>query len=252
MNGHINILLVEDNPGDIRLIEEFFKEVRDFDYKLKIANDLKTGFKDIENIEFDVILLDLTLPDSMGINTITRTRDKANELPIVVLTGDNDEEIARKAIQAGAQEYLIKGNGTGYGINMSGKSGNTIRNCLFTNFSSGIYLEKSDNNILMNNTLRYNGFLSDSFEGLCKDFQAKPSTIYIITGTNGIAVIESEGNINRFLTEQGLDVDKGWKTVIEDNGDYTLHGVKIAPPVNATEVVTKLEEDGITNTVEDE
>ena len=76
MKRIINILLIEDNPGDFRLIEEFLKEVNDFDYTLNIANDLKTGFKEIEIKELDVILLDLTLPDSIGINTIVQTRDK--------------------------------------------------------------------------------------------------------------------------------------------------------------------------------
>jgi PAS domain S-box-containing protein len=109
MNDRINILLIEDNPGDIRLIEELLKEVNDFCYNLTIAENLIKGFNKIEKNKSDVILLDLTLPDSMGINTIIKTRDKVKNLPIVVLTGVNDEIIARKAVQAGAQEYLLKG-----------------------------------------------------------------------------------------------------------------------------------------------
>jgi PAS domain S-box-containing protein len=113
MNETINIVLIEDNPGDIRLIEELLKYANNFYYNLIIAKDLTTGFKKIEKYKADVILLDLTLPDCMGINTIIKTRNKVKNLPIVVLTGIDDEIIARKAVQAGAQEFLIKGTITG-------------------------------------------------------------------------------------------------------------------------------------------
>ena len=116
MNKEITILLIEDNPGDIRLIDEILKEVNDFNFKLHFSKELKKGFEEIEKNEIDVILLDLSLPDSIGINTIIQTRDRVKNLPIVVLTGINDESIARKAVQAGAQEYLIKGTITGNGL----------------------------------------------------------------------------------------------------------------------------------------
>ncbi len=113
MNETINILLIEDNPGDIRLIEELLKDNSNFYYKLIIAKNLTTGFKKIEKYKSDVILLDLILPDCRGIDTIIKTRDKVKNLPIVVLTGVKDENIAKKAVQVGAQEYLIKGTITG-------------------------------------------------------------------------------------------------------------------------------------------
>lgn len=106
---NIKILLVEDNLGDARLIQELLNEVIDFKHDLISTSSLSEGLQYIEKESFDVILLDLSLPDSNGFDTIFRTREKAKNMPIVVLTGLNDENFARKAVQAGAQDYLIKG-----------------------------------------------------------------------------------------------------------------------------------------------
>ena len=105
----IKILLIEDNPGDARLIEELLRNAMDFKHDLIFTPSLSEGLEYIDKEPLDVILLDLSLPDSNGFDTIFRTREKAKNIPIVVLTGLNDENYARKAVQAGAQDYLIKG-----------------------------------------------------------------------------------------------------------------------------------------------
>ena len=105
----VNILLIEDNPGDARLIHEFLKETNNFDFKLDVAETLSEGLKYIDDKKFDIVLLDLSLPDSSGFDTIIKTKEKIKDFPIVILTGLNDEVIARKAIQIGAQDYLVKG-----------------------------------------------------------------------------------------------------------------------------------------------
>ncbi len=104
----ISILLIEDNPGDSRLIQELLKSAEDFNFNITFSKNLVNGLKNIEENDLDIILLDLTLPDSSGFETILRTREKTNNIPIIVLTGFSDENFARKAVQAGAQDYLIK------------------------------------------------------------------------------------------------------------------------------------------------
>ncbi len=105
----INILLIEDNPGDTRIIRELLNEAEDLSFNLIYTSNLLDGLRIIEENALDVILLDLSLPDSNGHQTIVRTREKAKEIPIIVLTGLKDEIFARKAVQAGAQDYFVKG-----------------------------------------------------------------------------------------------------------------------------------------------
>ncbi|MBU0987232.1 MAG: PAS domain S-box protein, partial [Proteobacteria bacterium] len=105
----INILLIEDNPGDARLIRELLTEAGTAMFTLEWVDQLSTGLKRLANGGVDLILLDLGLPDSQGFDTFTRTYDQGRHLPIVVLTGNSDETLAVKAMQAGAQDYLIKG-----------------------------------------------------------------------------------------------------------------------------------------------
>jgi two-component system cell cycle sensor histidine kinase/response regulator CckA len=105
----INILLIEDNPEIARLIRELLTEAGTPMFTLNWADRLSTGLKQLANGGVDLILLDLGLPDSQGFDTFTRTYDQAQQLPILVLTGNGDEMLAGMAMQAGAQDYLIKG-----------------------------------------------------------------------------------------------------------------------------------------------
>ena len=104
-----NILMIEDNPGDARLIRELLSEAGAAMFTLEWIDRLSTGLNRLFNGGIDVILLDLGLPDSQGFDTITRACDQASNVPIVVLTGHDDEMLAIKAMQEGAQDYLIKG-----------------------------------------------------------------------------------------------------------------------------------------------
>lgn len=112
-NEFINILLVEDNPGDARFIREMLVEAGSDRFKLILANSLATGLKTLTKKDIDVVLLDLGLPDSQGLETLTTVREHASDVPIVVLTGLDDEELAMKAVRAGAQDYLVKGRTEG-------------------------------------------------------------------------------------------------------------------------------------------
>lgn len=104
----LNILLVEDNPGDARLIKEFLAESSTGSTDLDIAERLDEAIQRIEEGNFDLILSDLSLPDSQGTNTLQNLLSAAPETPVVVLTGSNDDALGMKLIQEGAQDFLIK------------------------------------------------------------------------------------------------------------------------------------------------
>lgn len=105
----IRILLVEDNLADADLLEEILDESGEAQWVLVHVDKLKEALQALRNERFDVILLDLSLPDKQGVDTITQTYQAAPDLPIVVLTGLNDQDIALEALRQGAQDYLVKG-----------------------------------------------------------------------------------------------------------------------------------------------
>ena len=109
MDEKVKILLIEDNPGDAGLIEEMLEEFVDFPYELKNVETLNEGLSLLKERPFDVILLDLRLPDSDGINTFLEIHAKTSRIPIIILTGSNDEKIGIDAVKKGAQDYLVKG-----------------------------------------------------------------------------------------------------------------------------------------------
>ena len=104
----IKVLMIEDNPGDILLISEMFKEVDISLFDLETASCLKEGLGKIKETLYDVILLDLGLPDSRGLETFIKVNVQEQEVPIIVLTGLADEALALDAIKKGAQDYLVK------------------------------------------------------------------------------------------------------------------------------------------------
>ncbi|MBI5494605.1 MAG: PAS domain S-box protein [Deltaproteobacteria bacterium] len=106
----LEVLLVEDNPGDQALIRELLTPDEGTHYHVEALSRLADACGRIRSQPFDLVLLDLSLPDSQGLDTFTRMRDAAPGLPIVVLTGNSDETVATHAVQAGAQDYLVKGS----------------------------------------------------------------------------------------------------------------------------------------------
>jgi two-component system cell cycle sensor histidine kinase/response regulator CckA len=105
----IRALLVEDNPGDARLFLELVRETGAGYLKLEHVDRLDSALARLSSEHFDVVLLDLSLPDEQGLNTLLRTHAHAPKVPIVILTGLDDEALAVKAVRAGAQDYLVKG-----------------------------------------------------------------------------------------------------------------------------------------------
>jgi PAS domain S-box-containing protein len=107
-NKPINVLLIEDNPGDARLIREMLAEARWGRITLECADRLSAGFEHLAKGGVDCVLLDLTLPDSTELDTFERVHAEAPEIAIVIVSGLSDEMIAIKAVQKGAQDYLVK------------------------------------------------------------------------------------------------------------------------------------------------
>ncbi len=103
----VRVLLTEDNPGDARLIKEIFAEPAARPFEVRCASRLCEGLRMID--EADIVLLDLSLPDSYGYERFSRARERAPDKAVVLLTGSNDETLAAETLRAGAQDYMIKG-----------------------------------------------------------------------------------------------------------------------------------------------
>jgi two-component system, cell cycle sensor histidine kinase and response regulator CckA len=105
----LRVLLVEDNPADARLVEELLDDARTGKITLIHAQRLGQALALLEQERFHAVLLDLSLPDSVGMETFLTARAAASGAPIIVLTGLLDEELAVRAVREGAQDYLVKG-----------------------------------------------------------------------------------------------------------------------------------------------
>jgi two-component system, cell cycle sensor histidine kinase and response regulator CckA len=106
----IRVLLVEDNPGDARLFTELLRGAGASHLRLVQVDRLADAIDSLSRDSFDVMLLDLSLPDADGLETLVRAHAQAPKIPIVVLTGHDDEALAVRAVRAGAQDYLVKGH----------------------------------------------------------------------------------------------------------------------------------------------
>jgi signal transduction histidine kinase len=100
----LRTLLIEDNPGDARLV----KEALSGDIQVECRGSLSSGLERLAEEPMDAVLLDLSLPDSRGFETFARIHTQSPNTPIVLLTGTDDEALALRALQGGAQDYVVK------------------------------------------------------------------------------------------------------------------------------------------------
>lgn len=107
--SRIRALLIEDNPGDARLIEVMLADAGGDEFELRHVERLEMGLQELGNGGVDVVLSDLSLPDSHGLESFMKLHARAPHVPIIVLSGLNDTTVALNAVHEGAQDYLIKG-----------------------------------------------------------------------------------------------------------------------------------------------
>src|SRR6266852_1434977 len=103
------VLLIEDNPGDVRLIREMLAEGEDALFELACVGRLSQGLEYLATRSASLVLLDLSLPDSYGFDTFLKVYAHPPKVPIIVLTGFDDQTVALSAVTTGAQDYLVKG-----------------------------------------------------------------------------------------------------------------------------------------------
>ena len=103
------VLLIEDNPGDVRLIREMLSGSEDGLFQLDCVGRLSHGLEYLSTRSTGVVLLDLSLPDSYGFDTFLKVYAHSPKVPIIVLTGHDDQTVALSAVKTGAQDYLVKG-----------------------------------------------------------------------------------------------------------------------------------------------
>ena len=108
MPNGIRVLLIEDNRIEARQTQQWLTTGHPGEFEVQWAEQLSVGLKLLEEREFDLILLDLNLPDSRGFDTFHRVHEQFPQVPLVVLTGQDDEELGANAVAQGAQDYLIK------------------------------------------------------------------------------------------------------------------------------------------------
>lgn len=106
----IAVLLIEDNPEVASLMSAMLKKAKSVSFSVTIADTLESGIKQLKTGEYNAILLDLTLPDSNGLETVRSVHAQTANIPIIVLTGVDDEHIATHAVREGAQDYIVKGS----------------------------------------------------------------------------------------------------------------------------------------------
>ena len=109
----INVLLIEDQPEDVNLFKEVLLHESGVTFFVQPVDRLVTGLERMAKDGADVILLDLFLPDSQGLDTFTKVHLQAPEVPIVVLTAIDDDALALQAVRSGAQDYVVKGETEG-------------------------------------------------------------------------------------------------------------------------------------------
>ena len=170
--GVIRILLIEDNPGDIRLIEEMLSDAELFNCVLECSSRLSTAIACLAGQPADIILLDLGLPDSQGLDSLAKLCAQVPGIPVVVLTGLDDEGLALEAVRQGAQDYLVKGAINGRALwrvinyAIERKASEKLLEDIFHTSTIGMYITREGKFILTNPQFqKITGFGADELQG---------------------------------------------------------------------------------------
>jgi len=109
VSDHLSILVIEDNPTDLYLLEEMLRSSKAGIRNIYTADRTSDGCELLKQHDINLVLLDLSLPDSFGIQSFLKIKEMTQKIPVIILTGLTDSEVALEAIQHGAQDYLVKG-----------------------------------------------------------------------------------------------------------------------------------------------
>ena len=109
MSEMLHILMVEDNPADVDLIRELLPDTGAVGFQIESVSRLSEALSRLKNEGVDLVLLDLGLPDSQGLETFRKLLEAAPHIAVIILTGNDDQEMAVAAVREGAQDYLVKG-----------------------------------------------------------------------------------------------------------------------------------------------
>jgi PAS domain S-box-containing protein len=168
----IKILLIEDNPGDTRLIKEMLSNAELFNCVLECTARLSTGLEYLAGQPADIVLLDLGLPDSQGIDTLAQVCARVPGIPVVVLTGMDDEGLALEAVRQGAQDYLLKGAINGRALwrvityAIERKASEKLLEDIFHTSTIGMYITREGKFILTNPQFqKITGYRADELQG---------------------------------------------------------------------------------------
>ena len=108
MTKPLRVLLIEDDPGDVVLIRQALRDASSGEFEVESTSRLEDGLSRLREQHIDIVLLNLTLPDSSGIEALQRLHSQS-DVPIVVVSGDTNDAVALTAVEQGAQDYLVKG-----------------------------------------------------------------------------------------------------------------------------------------------
>jgi len=217
----LSILLVEDNPGDARLVEEYLG-LGSIEAEIVHETHLSGALARLETESFSLILLDLSLPDSFALHTLERVLREAPRIPVIVMTGTDDADVAKKALKLGAQDYLIKGKfdeillerAVQYAIerhrlrlqnsaySRSLQASEERLKSLFNNVEIGMYRTRPEGGIAFANPALVEMLGFDSFEALAERNLEK----------DGFPLKEDRQEFKRKLEEQGqvVGVESVW------------------------------------------
>src|SRR5580704_5800959 len=109
MKKTLTVLLIEDSPDYAALVQQWLSLRTESTFVLHWTDSLQAGLNRLKQGGVDVVLLDLGLPDSNGLETFTKTKLQASGVPMILLSGDNSEQLALQMVHDGAQDYIVKG-----------------------------------------------------------------------------------------------------------------------------------------------
>lgn len=233
----IRVLLVEDEAGDAKLVNIDLQKSQGEKFIVTWVESLSDAQQCLQTADFDVLLLDLSLPDSDGMNTIHKARLMAGEMPLVVLTGRCDTDFALKALEAGATDYVVKGN---FGYDGLARA---IRYALFRaemearNSLLVAALEAAANGIIITDKLANIKWINPAFTQLT-GYSAEESI-----GQNPRNLVKSNVQDKTFYQAMWADILQGkyWRGELinkRKNGSLYNEELSIAPVKNKTGEIT--------------